>query len=142
MTANVTTGLIALSLFALAGCGNNDDNSIRFEYAGTTMDTCAETSIGFHPDSVEITPTAETILFDTVDHLGVDCVGASIDITAYRGGEAEGVANSRAHAVEASILDNYDVSDSRISKTVGKPPAPEEGGRVHVALMVEVPLEE
>lgn len=142
MVLRLRNSLIASAALVLGACGAGEDDSIRFEYSGTTMDICAETSIGFHPDSIDLTGAAEHQLFETVDHLGIDCVGASIDITAYRNDETAEIANSRAHRIEATIVDNYDISDSRISKTLADPPTPDEAGRVHVALKVEVPLEE
>lgn len=132
----------AVSAILLAGCGTDEDENIRFEYSGTTMDTCATTSIGFHPDSADLTGTAESILFETVDQIGTSCDGASIEIEAYQNEEGEEIASQRAQTIETAITSNYGISDSRISKTVASAPSPEEAGRVLVTLMIEVPLEE
>ncbi|MGB3624531.1 MAG: hypothetical protein WA989_01800 [Henriciella sp.] len=132
----------AIPAVFLAACGSGEDNDIRFEYSGTMMDICAETSIGFHPDSADLTGTAESILFDIVDQVGVDCDGASIDIEAFENEEGQEIANARAQAIETAITSNYDISDSRISKSVVEAPTPDQAGRVLVSLMVEVPLEE
>lgn len=134
--------MTAIPALWLAACGGGDDEKIRFEYYGTTMDTCAETSIGFHPDSADLTGAAESMLFETVDKIGVDCDGASIEIEAYQNEEGEEIASERAQAIETAITSNYDISDSRISKTVSEAPTPEQAGRVLVSLRVEVPLEE
>lgn len=133
---------VAISTLLLSACGTGEDDPIRFEYSGTTMDTCAETSIGFHPGSEDLTGTAESILFDTVDQAGTDCVGASIEITSFRNDEGDEIANARADTIERAITSNYEISDSRISKTVTDAAAEDDVGRVAVRLRTEVPLED
>lgn len=134
--------LILALLALLTGCNGEERNAIRFDYAGTMMDTCAETDIGFHPDAADLTGAAESILFETIDKVAAECEGASIDIVAYAAERGDEIAYMRTATVENTIVSNYDISDSRISKDVAPPPSEDLVGYVSVSLMVEVPVEE
>ncbi len=142
MTNQSTLIFVAIMAMTSTACGAETEEPIRFEYNATAMDTCAETSIGFHPGSHELTGAAEDVLFETVDHAGADCIGASIEITSFRNDEGDIIADERAKTIEAAIVSNYDISDSRISKSVTDAPVENEVGRVAVRLMTEVPLED
>lgn len=132
LTVILLTGL-------LAACGGAGEDEIRFEYEATVTETCASTDVGFHTSSTELSGTAESILFDTLDKLGTACKGASVEITAYPDEDGEQINAARAEAVETLIADSYDLHNRRISTTLAETAGERQAGRVEVALKVEVP---
>ena len=138
MSARLKLTAILLTGLATA-CGGSEQDEIRFEYQATTTETCAITDVGFHSDSAELSGTAESILFDTLDKLGTGCKGATVDITAYPDEEGEAINAARAEAVESLVADSYDLHSRRISTTLAEESDERLAGRVEVALKVEVP---
>ena len=128
--------LIAVSLLASA-CGTDKDDPIRFEYKATTPQPCAETDIGFHPGSAELTGAAEDILFETVDRVAGDCEDGKIEITAWRNDEGDDLANERIASIESAIRSGYGLPNHYMTSTVEDPPSEDRAGRVNITLITE-----
>ncbi|MEQ8558743.1 MAG: hypothetical protein RIB03_10545 [Henriciella sp.] len=133
---------LALLLACLTAACGNDREPIRFEYAETVMDICAEAVIGFPTDSATLSETAQAKLYDAVDQLGTDCEGASIEIISFADQAGDQMAYARTATVEDAIVTSYGISDSRIAKSTEEAPSLEMADHVRIALMVEVPVED
>ncbi|WP_084397704.1 hypothetical protein [Henriciella aquimarina] len=130
--------ILALGMLSmLVACNSEDSDPIRFEYAGSDLETCAETDIGFHPDAADLTDAARSILFETVEKLNTLCEGAEVDITAYSAVPGDQIAYMRTATIQDAITTEYGLSADRFSMDVSAPPSDEMTGRARIALMVE-----
>lgn len=136
MKAHITSALLVCSALWLTACGGETDDPIRFEYTAPEPVVCAQTDIGFHPGSAELSRAAEGILYDTIDQMGGDCEDAKIAITAWRDDAGDDIAAERLEAIQTSIHASYGLPYSMMTTSTEDAPSEDKAGRVAVALMI------